>query len=56
MTEDNKKAEKQCDIHVVVLQSEQLKCPCCNGTGYVEGEYIRDKEGCLTCNGRGHFN
>jgi hypothetical protein len=24
MTEENKKTEKQCDIHVVVRQSEQL--------------------------------
>ncbi len=31
-------------------------CPCCNGTGYVEGEEIEDKLTCLTCNGRGVLN
>lgn len=29
------------------------KCPCCNGTGVVEGEHAEDVEGCLTCNGSG---
>jgi hypothetical protein len=29
------------------------KCPCCNGTGIVDGDCIEDKESCLTCNGRG---
>ena len=40
----------------VVLQSEQLKCLCCDGTGIVEGESYGDKQSCLTCSGRGHFN
>ena len=42
-------------IPVVVGQSEQLKCDCCNGTGLVEGEHYDDIQGCLTCNGRGTF-
>ena len=37
-------------------RSEQLKCLCCDGTGIVEGESYDDKQSCLTCSGRGHFN
>jgi len=44
------------DLYNVVLQSEQLKCLCCDGTGIVEGESYDDKQSCLTCSGRGHFN
>ena len=51
-----KETEKQLTIHSVVLQSEQLKCLCCDGTGIVEGESYDDKQSCLTCSGRGHFN
>ena len=43
-------------LYNVVLQSEQLKCLCCDGTGIVEGESYDDKQSCLTCSGRGHFN
>jgi len=47
---------EQFAIHNVVRQSEQLKCPCCDGKGIVEGEHYDDKQSCLTCNGRGYFN
>ena len=30
-----------------------VKCECCQGTGYVEGDDRDELEGCLTCNGRG---
>ena len=36
--------------------SELLKCLCCDGTGYVEGEYYDEVQSCLTCSGSGHFN
>jgi len=31
-------------------------CPSCSGTGYVDGNHIEEKEGCMTCNGQGTFN
>ena len=48
--------KKQLTIPDVVGRSEQLKCHCCDGTGIVEGESYDDKQSCLTCSGRGHFN
>jgi len=29
------------------------ECPCCLGTGIVEGEHNDDLFSCLTCNGQG---
>lgn len=44
------------NIEVSVLKrNKQLKCDCCNGTGYVEGEHYDDIQGCNTCLGRGTF-
>lgn len=38
--------KKQCNIHDA--------CPCCDGTGYCEGEHYDDLQACLTCGGSGH--
>jgi hypothetical protein len=42
-------AEQQCNIADV-----SLSCPCCDGTGYCEGEHYDDLQACLTCGGSGH--
>ncbi|MFA7708151.1 MAG: hypothetical protein WCX73_04325 [Candidatus Pacearchaeota archaeon] len=41
--------EKLCNIHDV-----SKSCPCCDGTGYCEGEHHDDLQACLTCGGSGH--
>jgi DnaJ-class molecular chaperone len=41
--------KQQCNIHDV-----SKSCPCCDGTGYCEGEHYDDLQPCLTCGGSGH--
>lgn len=35
-------------------KGEEIPCPCCDGTGYCEGEHYDDLQPCLTCGGSGY--
>lgn len=37
-----------------VIPTVSKSCPCCDGTGYCEGEHYDDLQACLTCGGSGH--
>lgn len=46
---------KQSSITAVV-QAKPEVCPCCYGTGTVEGTYVGEIESCLTCGGSGKLS
>ena len=37
----------------LLLHDVSKSCPCCDGTGYCEGEHYDDLQACLTCGGSG---
>ena len=43
-------------IFILNKKSEiKNSCPCCDGSGYCEGEYFDDLQPCLTCSGSGRI-
>ena len=46
---DAEKSDSNCNIPLI-----SKSCPCCDGTGYCEGEHYDDLQACITCGGSGH--